>query len=113
MAKQVGRQAYIQLPLVSGLVPVAILDVLPFLDGAREASSTLLSRKPAQRSASDSLLADVGVGSEKNSVFSDGVLGVLWNGDEGRRRELPEAPGRANPACSRCSSVQFSVPAMT
>ena len=87
--------------------------MLAFLDDTLcDASSTLLSRNPAQRSASDSLLADVGVGSEKNSVLSDGVLGVLWNGDVGSRRVLLEVPGRANPACSRCSSVQFNKPAM-
>src|SRR3569833_305139 len=77
-----------------------------------EASSTLRSRKLAHRSPSDSL-PDVGVGSEKNSVLSDGVLGVRWKGDVGSRRLLlADVPGRARPACSRCSSVQFSTPAM-
>jgi hypothetical protein len=95
-------------PLVSGRVtPVAALETLSFLEAASpEPSSALRSRKPAHRSANDSF-AEVGVGSEKNSVFRDGVLGVLWNGDAGKRRLPAEAPGRARPACSRCSSVQF------
>lgn len=54
-----------------------MLDILAFLDGPCALSSTLLSRKPAHRSASDSLLPEMGVGSEKNSAFRDGVLGVL------------------------------------
>jgi hypothetical protein len=102
-------------PLVSGLVvPVAVLDMLPFLDPMPppiEASSTLRSKKPAHRSARDSL-PEVGTGSEKKSVFRDGVLGVLWKGEVGRRSVLLEVPGRARPACSRCSSVQFKSPAI-
>ncbi len=103
-------------PLGSGFdIPVvATLDMLSFLDAGPvpgTVSSTLFSRKPAQRSASDSL-ADVGVSSEKYSALRDGVLGVRWNGDDGRRRLLVEVPGLASPACSRCSSVQFSRPAM-
>lgn len=94
--------------------PVAALEPLPFLDPSPGLpSSALRSRKLAHRSDRDSLLADVGVGSEKNSVFKEGVLGVLWNGECGRRRVLLEAPGLARPACSRCSSVQFKSPAMT
>lgn len=94
--------------------PVAALEPLPFLDPSPGLpSSALRSRKLAHRSDRDSLLADVGVGSEKKSVFKEGVLGVLWNGECGRRRVLLEAPGLANPACSRCSSVQFKSPAMT
>lgn len=87
--------------------------MLPFLDVPPcDASSTLRSRNPAHRSARDSLLADVGVGSAKNSAVRDGVLGVLWNGELGRRSELLDVPGRAKPACSLCSSVQFKRPAM-
>lgn len=100
--------------LVSGLegavlpvAPVATLETLSFrFVPSLDASSTLLSRKPAQRSASDSLV-DVGVGSEKNSALSDGVLGVRWKGDAGSRRLLVDVPGRARPACSLCSSVQL------
>lgn len=83
------------------------LAVLPFLDAASPAPSCALrSRKFAHRSARDSLsLAEVG--SEKTSVLRDGELGVRWKGDMGRRRLLVEVPGRASPACSRCSSVQL------
>lgn len=91
----------------------AVLDMLPFLDVPPcDASSTLRSRNPAHRSARDSRLAEVGVGSEKNSALSDGVLGVRWNGELGRRNELLDVPGRASPACSLCSSVQLRRPAM-
>ena len=40
-----------------------------------------------------------------NSVDSDGVLGVRCQGDMGVRRFGLDAPGRARPACSRCSVV--------
>src|SRR3569833_3272343 len=76
------------------------------------ASSTLRSRKLAHRSPSASL-PDVGVGSVLFSVLCVGVLGVRWKGDVGCwRLLLADVPGRARPACSRCSSVQFSTPAM-
>jgi hypothetical protein len=90
-------------PLVSGLggAELTLSLLLPDLDP----SSALLSRKPVQRSASDSLL---GGGSVKNSEDKEGVLGVRWKGDTGRRRLIFEAPGLARPACSFCSSVQFS-----
>jgi hypothetical protein len=64
-----------------------MLEVLSFLDGAvplTPASSTLLSRKPAQRSARDSR-PEAEVGSAKNSWFKAGELGVRWKGDAGRR----------------------------
>lgn len=94
-----------------------ILETLPFLESGPMISdvlpsSALRSRKPAHRSARDSL-PDVDEVSEKNSVLKEGVLGVRWNGDAGRRSELWEAPGRARPACSFCSSVQARYPAMT
>lgn len=87
--------------------PVATLLALPFLDGpSLVPSCALRSRKPAQSSAKDSLsLADEG--SENMSALSDGELGVRWKGERGRRKELLEPPGRASPACSRCSSVQL------
>lgn len=40
------------------------------------------------------------------------MLGVRWKGEVGSLRLLLEAPGRARPACSRCSSVHPSSPAM-
>jgi len=46
--------------------------------------------------------------SVKNSVDNEGVLGVRWNGDMGKRKLLFDAPGLARPACSFCSSVQLS-----
>ncbi len=59
------------------------------------------SRKFDHSSARDSFRL---VRSVNNSVEVDGVLGVRWNGDKGARRVLlPEVPGRASPACSRCS----------
>lgn len=86
-----------------------ILDTLPFLESEPIISdvlpsSALRSRNPAQRSARDSL-PDVGGASEKKSVLKDGVLGVRWKGEAGRRKVLCDAPGRARPACSFCSSV--------
>lgn len=102
-------------PLVSGLVLTLL--ILSFLDDGAP-SSTLRSRNPAHRSASDSLVAappadDAEAASAKNSVLSAGELGVRWNGEAGRRRVLLRVPGRARPACSRCSSVQLRRPAMT
>lgn len=92
----------------SGLtIPVPALLVLSFLGAPPLAPSCALrSRKWAQRSDKDSL-SFVEVGSEKISALSEGELGVRWKGDAGRRRLLPEVPGRARPACSRCSSVQL------
>ncbi len=58
------------------------------------------SRKFDHSSPRDSLLL---ARSGKNSLDRDGVLGVRLNGDRGARRLLPEVPGRARPACSRCS----------
>lgn len=88
-----------------------MLEALPFLEcdpmiSDVRPSSALRSRNPAQRSARDSLPDDVDGASEKNSVLSEGVLGVRWKGEAGRRSVLCEAPGRARPACSFCSSVQ-------
>lgn len=69
------------------------LDVLPFLEyapivSAVRPSSALRSRKPAHKSARDSLPPEVDVVSEKKSAPRDGVLGVLWKGDAGNRRVL-------------------------
>lgn len=113
----VGAESY---PFPSGFVTVAlvpILETLPFLESGPMISdvlpsSALRSRNPAQRSASDSL-PDVDEVSEKNSVLNEGVLGVRWKGEAGRRNVLCEAPGRARPACSFCSSVHARYPAIT
>ena len=58
------------------------------------------SKKSDQSSARDSFLVPP---SGKNSVDKAGVLGVLCHGDKGTRRLGFDAPGRARPACSRCS----------
>lgn len=96
-----------------------MLLMLPFLEDV-SASSTLCRRKSVHRSASDSLWWLLPAAAEeaddasekKNSVLRDGVLGVRWKGELGRRRLLLAVPGRASPACSRCSSVHASKPAM-
>lgn len=115
-----------------GAVPT-LLAKLSFLPNPPSlASSTLCSKKLAHKSASDSFppppppfpAVDRCVGSEKNSLFSAGELGVLWNGEVGRRRLPPlvvpvvvvgweEVPGRARPAFSRWESFHWSRPAMT
>lgn len=92
-------------PRVSGLGGGAELLTLPLrLPPVTEPSSALRSRKPVHRSASDSLVAG---GSVKNSLDSEGVLGVRWNGELGKRKLLFDPPGLARPACSFCSSVQL------
>lgn len=58
------------------------------------------SKKSDQSSARDSFLVPP---SGKKSVDRAGVLGVLCHGDKGTRRFGFDAPGRARPACSRCS----------
>lgn len=58
------------------------------------------SKKSDQSSARDSFLVPP---SGKKSVDRAGVLGVLCHGDKGTRRFRFDAPGRARPACSRCS----------
>ena len=95
-------------PFASDLVPpVAALDALSFLDLSSAPSSALLSRNPAHNSASVSFPVPAEDGSVMNSVLSDAVLGVRLNGESGSLRELEAVPGRARPACSRCSSLQF------
>lgn len=81
------------LPFV-GLVTALSLRLLP-------PASASLARKSDHSSASDSLLAPPGVSGK--SAERDGVLGVRLKGDMGMRRDAFEAPGRAKPACSRCS----------
>jgi hypothetical protein len=90
-------------PLVSGLGVAALL-TLPLLLLVVEPSSALRSKNPVQRSANDSLVVEESV---KNSADNEGVLGVRWNGDIGKRKLLVKPPGLANPACSFCSSVQL------
>lgn len=84
----------------------ALLDMLPVLDAGILPSSACLSRNPVHNSASDSLFSLLLEVSGKNSLDSDGVLGVRWNGDIGNLMLLFDAPGLARPACSFCSSVQ-------
>lgn len=92
--------------LVVVLLTLAFRDPVSLEGPSPAPSCALLSKKFAHRSARDSLsLADVG--SEKMSLLRDGELGVLWKGDVGSRKLPPEPPGRARPACSRCSSVQL------
>lgn len=93
---------------VLSVVGVVALLTLSFLldEPCPAPSCALRSRKPAHSSASDSLSRADDV-SEKTSALREGELGVRWNGDAGRRRELLDVPGRARPACSLCSSVQL------
>ena len=82
-----------------------ILELLRLLDCPCCASC---SKKFCQRSDSVSFVA--GLESVKYSACKAGVLGVRWKGDEGILRDpelKAEVPGRASPACSRCSSFQF------
>jgi hypothetical protein len=85
-------------------------DVVPL--PRREPSLASRSRKSDHNSANDSLLLELlamSMGSLK-PLLSDGVDGVRRKGDMGRRRLLLEAPGRARPACSRCSGyVSFKM----
>lgn len=65
------------------------------------------SRKSCHSSASDSLLLELlamSIGSE--AELSEGVEGVRRKGDSGMRRleAVDAVPGRARPACSRCSA---------
>lgn len=79
-----------------GLEPPEVLgdlgDLIP--------SCASCSKKSDQSSARDSFLVPP---SGKKSVDKAGVLGVLCHGDKGTRRLGFDAPGRARPACSRCS----------
>lgn len=76
-----------------------MLNGLGTLDGLDSCCASC-SRKFDHSSARDSLRLEF---SGKNSECMVGVLGVLWKGDIGARRRLFEPPGRARPACSRCS----------
>lgn len=60
------------------------------------------SKKSDQSSAIDSFLVPL---SGKKSVDNAGVLGVRCHGDIGTLRFGFDAPGRAKPACSRCSAT--------
>ena len=60
------------------------------------------SKKSDHNSASDSFRVPP---SGKKSVDSAGVLGVRCQGEIGILRFGFEAPGRARPACSRCSML--------
>jgi hypothetical protein len=74
-------------------------------------SAASRSKKSDQSSASDSLLLEllaISIGSVLSALLSDGVDGVRLKGDSGMRRLLFDAPGRARPACSRCSARDVS-----
>lgn len=60
------------------------------------------SKKSDQSSARDSFLV---LPSGETSVDKAGVLGVLCQGESGTRKFGFDVPGRASPACSRCSTV--------
>jgi hypothetical protein len=83
--------------------------VLPRRDASLPSAASR-SRKSCQSSASDSLLLEllaINIGSDIE--FNEGVLGVRRKGDIGTRREEPEdVPGRARPACSRCSGCRLA-----
>ena len=69
-------------------------------------SAASRSKKSCHSSARDSLLLEllaINIGSV--AELSEGVEGVRRKGESGMRRpfELEAVPGRASPACSRCS----------
>lgn len=74
----------------------------------RDSSPASRSRKSDQSSASDSLLLEllaISIGSFM-LLLREGVEGVRRKGDIGMRKLLFDAPGRARPACSRCSALR-------
>ena len=66
-------------------------------------SAASCSRNSDHSSARDSFLLLWLLLSNARSVLRDGVLGVLCQGEIGTLRFGFDAPGRARPACSRCS----------
>jgi hypothetical protein len=68
-------------------------------------SAASLSKKSCHSSASDSLLLELlAINMGSLTLLSEGVDGVRRKGDMGMRRPEADAPpGRARPACSRCS----------
>lgn len=75
-------------------------------------SAASRSRKSCQSSANDSLLLEllaINIGSLM--LLREGVEGVRLKGDIGSRRpeEVDAVPGRARPACSRCSEGEVSM----
>ena len=83
-----------------GLAPLAMLVEREDLDDLAPSWASC-SKKSDHNPANDSFLPLPSSG--KNSVESAGVLGVRCQGDTGVLRLGFEAPGRARPACSRCS----------
>jgi hypothetical protein len=71
-------------------------------------SAASLSRKSCHNSASDSLLLELlAMSMGSLALLSDAVEGVRRKPDMlGRRRPVDAAPGRARPACSRCSGMR-------
>lgn len=85
------------------------LVALPLLEPSFPSAASL-SKKSCHSSAKDSLLLEllaINIGSL--TLLSEGVEGVRRKGEMGMRRpEVDAAPGRARPACSRCSVVFIS-----
>ena len=88
-----------------GFAPLAMLVDREDLD-VLAPSCVSCSRKSDHIPASDSFLLLPSSG--KKSVDKAGVLGVLCHGDTGALRLGLDAPGRARPACSRCSEMRVS-----
>jgi len=85
-------------------VGLSVLPLLLLIPCVPSAAS--LSKKSCHNSAKLSLLLEllaISIGSD--AALSDGVDGVRPKGDKGMRRlvVLDAVPGRASPACSRCS----------
>ena len=91
--------------LYDGFAPLAMLVDREDLDVVAPSCASC-SRKSDHSPASDSFLLLPSSG--KNSVDKAGVLGVLCHGDTGALRLGLDAPGRARPACSRCSKIRVS-----
>ena len=98
MPKPVSPRDFAPTPptLVGGVAWLSLLEFAP-------SCAASFSRKFDHSSARDSLLLPLFV-ALRWSMFREGVEGVRRKGESGIRRELFEAPGRARPACSRCST---------
>jgi len=82
--------------------------ILPLRNLASPLSCASRSKNSDHNSASDSLLDTPPVGLVRpKSEFNAGVLGVRRNGEIGTLNVPLDVPGRARPACSRCSNVEI------
>ena len=100
-----SEEIYFSLSFLSSVkdIWVAVLGLLEF-SGLLIPSLASLSKKSLHNSARLSLLVVL-----SNCVLRDGVLGVLRKGEAGTLNAILDAPGRANPACSFCSSKAISL----